>query len=161
MHGARSQKYAKDASGQNCGKATFTQGQTVALAFHTIAFSQPTKVGATAPVDTDPTQYKSWVRDRSSRRRGPQARAIRAPEEAGPPRRSIQASSCCRLKEEPGRDGLGHSTTNSLLPPGSQISSGPTLHAEPEPPCTVTTTTPRPRVNPLAPRRRGSSSSMS
>jgi hypothetical protein len=50
-------KYAKDASGQNCGKATFTKGQTVA-AFDTIAFSQPTKV-VHAPV-YDPTQYKSW-----------------------------------------------------------------------------------------------------
>ena len=50
-------KYAKDASGQNCGKATFTKGQTVA-AFDTIAFSQPTKV-VHAPI-YDPTQYKSW-----------------------------------------------------------------------------------------------------
>ncbi len=50
-------KYAKDSSGQNCGKATFTKGQTVA-AFDTIAFSQPTKV-VHAPI-YDPTQYKSW-----------------------------------------------------------------------------------------------------
>jgi parvulin-like peptidyl-prolyl isomerase len=50
-------KYAKDASGQNCGKATFTKGQTVA-AFDKIAFSQPTKV-VHAPI-YDPTQYKSW-----------------------------------------------------------------------------------------------------
>ncbi|HEV7641265.1 MAG TPA: SurA N-terminal domain-containing protein [Gaiellaceae bacterium] len=50
-------KYAKDASGQNCGKATFTKGQTVA-AFDTVAFSQPTKV-VHAPI-YDPTQYKSW-----------------------------------------------------------------------------------------------------
>ena len=50
-------KYAKDASGQNCGKATFTKGQTVA-AFDTVAFSQPTKV-LHAPI-YDPTQYKSW-----------------------------------------------------------------------------------------------------
>jgi parvulin-like peptidyl-prolyl isomerase len=50
-------KYAKDASGQNCGKATFTKGQTVA-AFDTIAFSQPTKT-VHAPI-YDPTQYKSW-----------------------------------------------------------------------------------------------------
>lgn len=50
-------KYAKDASGQNCGKATFTKGQTVA-AFDTIAFTQPTKV-VHAPI-YDPTQYKSW-----------------------------------------------------------------------------------------------------
>jgi len=50
-------KYAKDASGQNCGKATFTKGQTVA-AFDKIAFSQPTKQ-VHAPI-YDPTQYKSW-----------------------------------------------------------------------------------------------------
>jgi parvulin-like peptidyl-prolyl isomerase len=50
-------KYAKDASGQNCGKATFTKGQTVA-AFDKIAFTQPTKV-VHAPI-YDPTQYKSW-----------------------------------------------------------------------------------------------------
>ena len=50
-------KYAKDSSGQNCGKATFTKGQTVA-AFDQIAFSQPTKV-VHAPI-YDPTQYKSW-----------------------------------------------------------------------------------------------------
>jgi parvulin-like peptidyl-prolyl isomerase len=50
-------KYAKDASGQNCGKATFTKGQTVA-AFDKVAFSQPTKV-VHAPI-YDPTQYKSW-----------------------------------------------------------------------------------------------------
>jgi parvulin-like peptidyl-prolyl isomerase len=50
-------KYAKDASGQNCGKATFTKGQTVA-AFDKIAFSQPTKT-VHAPI-YDPTQYKSW-----------------------------------------------------------------------------------------------------
>lgn len=50
-------KYAKDSSGQNCGKATFTKGQTVA-AFDKVAFSQPTKV-VHAPI-YDPTQYKSW-----------------------------------------------------------------------------------------------------
>jgi parvulin-like peptidyl-prolyl isomerase len=50
-------KYAKDASGQNCGKATFSKGKTVA-AFDKIAFSQPTKV-VHAPI-YDPTQYKSW-----------------------------------------------------------------------------------------------------
>jgi parvulin-like peptidyl-prolyl isomerase len=50
-------KYAKDSSGQNCGKATFTKGQTVA-AFDKIAFSQPTKK-VHAPI-YDPTQYKSW-----------------------------------------------------------------------------------------------------
>jgi peptidyl-prolyl cis-trans isomerase C len=50
-------KYAKDSSGQNCGKATFTKGQTVA-AFDKIAFSQPTKT-VHAPI-YDPTQYKSW-----------------------------------------------------------------------------------------------------
>ncbi|MFL5964123.1 MAG: SurA N-terminal domain-containing protein [Gaiellaceae bacterium] len=50
-------KYAKDASGQNCGKATFTKGQTVA-AFDNVAFTQPTKQ-VHAPI-YDPTQYKSW-----------------------------------------------------------------------------------------------------
>ena len=50
-------KYAKDASGQNCGKATFTKGQTVP-AFDKVAFSQPTKK-VHAPI-YDPVQYKSW-----------------------------------------------------------------------------------------------------
>jgi parvulin-like peptidyl-prolyl isomerase len=50
-------KYAQDASGQNCGKSTFSKGQTVA-AFDKIAFSQPTNK-IHAPV-YDPTQYKSW-----------------------------------------------------------------------------------------------------
>jgi uncharacterized protein YeaC (DUF1315 family) len=50
-------KYAKDSSGQNCGKATFSKGQTVA-AFDKIAFSAPAhKVHAPF---YDPTQYKSW-----------------------------------------------------------------------------------------------------
>jgi foldase protein PrsA len=50
-------KYAKDASGQNCGKATFTKGQTVPV-FDKVAFSTPTKT-VHAPI-YDPTQYKSW-----------------------------------------------------------------------------------------------------
>jgi foldase protein PrsA len=50
-------KYAKDASGQNCGKATFTKGQTVPV-FDKVAFSQPTKT-VHAPI-YDPVQYKSW-----------------------------------------------------------------------------------------------------
>lgn len=50
-------KYAKDASGQNCGKATFTKGQTVPI-FDKIAFSTPTKV--VHPPFYDPTQYKAW-----------------------------------------------------------------------------------------------------
>jgi len=50
-------KYAKDASGQNCGKATFSKGQTVAV-FDKAAFSAPTNV-VHAPF-YDPTQYKSW-----------------------------------------------------------------------------------------------------
>jgi foldase protein PrsA len=50
-------KYAKDASGQNCGKATFTKGQTVGV-FDKAAFSTPTKT-VHAPF-YDPTQYKAW-----------------------------------------------------------------------------------------------------
>jgi hypothetical protein len=50
-------KYAKDASGQNCGKATFSKGQTVPV-FDKIAFSAPANV-VHAPF-YDPTQYKSW-----------------------------------------------------------------------------------------------------
>jgi len=50
-------KYAKDASGQNCGKATFSKGQTVKV-FDTIAFSAPTNK-VHAPF-YDPTQYKAW-----------------------------------------------------------------------------------------------------
>jgi hypothetical protein len=50
-------KYAKDASGQNCGKATFSKGQTVKV-FDTIAFSAPANQ-VHAPF-YDPTQYKAW-----------------------------------------------------------------------------------------------------
>jgi len=50
-------KYAKDASGKNCGKATFSKGQTVKV-FDTIAFSAPTNK-VHAPF-FDPTQYKAW-----------------------------------------------------------------------------------------------------
>jgi SurA N-terminal domain/PPIC-type PPIASE domain len=50
-------KYAKDASGQNCGKATFTKGQTVAV-FDKAAFDTATKV--IHPPFYDPTQYKAW-----------------------------------------------------------------------------------------------------
>lgn len=50
-------KYAKDASGQNCGKATFTKGQTVAV-FDKAAFTTPTNT--IHPPFYDPTQYKAW-----------------------------------------------------------------------------------------------------
>ncbi|HVU79706.1 MAG TPA: SurA N-terminal domain-containing protein [Gaiellaceae bacterium] len=50
-------KYAKDSSGQNCGKATFTKGQTVAV-FDKAAFDTPTKT-IHKPF-YDPTQYKAW-----------------------------------------------------------------------------------------------------
>jgi parvulin-like peptidyl-prolyl isomerase len=50
-------KYAKDASGQNCGKATFTKGQTVAV-FDNAAFTTPTNT-IHKPF-YDPTQYKAW-----------------------------------------------------------------------------------------------------
>ncbi|HZQ16824.1 MAG TPA: SurA N-terminal domain-containing protein [Gaiellaceae bacterium] len=50
-------KYAKDASGQNCGKATFSKGQTVAV-FDRIAFTAPANK-VHLPF-YDPTQYKAW-----------------------------------------------------------------------------------------------------
>jgi hypothetical protein len=50
-------KYAKDASGQNCGKATFSKGQTVPI-FDKTAFTSPANK-VVAPF-YDPTQYKSW-----------------------------------------------------------------------------------------------------
>jgi foldase protein PrsA len=50
-------KYAKDASGQNCGKATFSKGQTVAI-FDKAAFSAPAK--KIIKPFYDPTQYKAW-----------------------------------------------------------------------------------------------------
>jgi hypothetical protein len=50
-------KYSKDSSGQNCGKATFSKGQTVAV-FDTTAFSAP-KDKVHKPF-YDPTQYKAW-----------------------------------------------------------------------------------------------------
>jgi parvulin-like peptidyl-prolyl isomerase len=50
-------KYAKDASGQNCGKATFSEGQTVPI-FDRTAFTAP--AGKVHVPFYDPTQYKSW-----------------------------------------------------------------------------------------------------
>src|SRR3954451_11459594 len=50
-------KYAKDASGENCGKATFSKGQTVPI-FDKTAFSAP--ANKVVKPFYDPTQYKSW-----------------------------------------------------------------------------------------------------
>jgi foldase protein PrsA len=50
-------KYAKDASGQNCGKATFSKGQTVAI-FDTTAFTAP--ANKVVKPFYDSTQYKAW-----------------------------------------------------------------------------------------------------
>jgi hypothetical protein len=50
-------KYAKDSSGQNCGKATFSKGQTVAV-FDKAAFSAP--ANKVVKPFYDPTQYKAW-----------------------------------------------------------------------------------------------------
>jgi foldase protein PrsA len=50
-------KYAKDSSGQNCGKATFSKGQTVAI-FDKTAFTAPAK--KVVKPFYDPTQYKAW-----------------------------------------------------------------------------------------------------
>ena len=52
-----SKKYAKDASGQNCGKATFSKGQTVAI-FDKTAFTAP--ANKVVKPFYDPTQYKAW-----------------------------------------------------------------------------------------------------
>ncbi len=50
-------RYAKDSSGQNCGKATFSKGQTVPI-FDTTAFTSP--AGKVVKPFFDPTQYKAW-----------------------------------------------------------------------------------------------------
>jgi len=50
-------KYAKDASGQNCGKSTFSKGQTVAI-FDKTAFTAP--ANKVVKPFYDPTQYKAW-----------------------------------------------------------------------------------------------------
>jgi len=50
-------KYAKDSSGQNCGKATFSKGQTVAI-FDSTAFTAP--ANKVVKPFYDPTQYKAW-----------------------------------------------------------------------------------------------------
>jgi parvulin-like peptidyl-prolyl isomerase len=50
-------KYAKDSSGQTCGKATFSKGQTVAI-FDKTAFSAP--AGKVVAPFYDPTRYKAW-----------------------------------------------------------------------------------------------------
>jgi foldase protein PrsA len=50
-------KYAKDSSGQQCGRASFSKGQTVPV-FDKVAFGTPAHV-VHAPF-YDPTSYKSW-----------------------------------------------------------------------------------------------------
>ena len=50
-------KYAKDASGQNCGKATFSKGETVPV-FDNAAFTSPAK--KVVKPFYDPTRYKAW-----------------------------------------------------------------------------------------------------
>jgi len=50
-------RYAKDSSGQNCGKATFSKGQTVPI-FDTTAFTAP--AGKVVKPFYDATQYKAW-----------------------------------------------------------------------------------------------------
>jgi hypothetical protein len=50
-------KYAKDSSGQNCGKATFSKGQTVPV-FDKKAFGSP--ANKVVPPFYDATQYKAW-----------------------------------------------------------------------------------------------------
>ena len=122
-------KYAKDASGQNCGKATFTKGQTVA-AFDKIAFAQPTKV-VHAPI-YDPTQYKSWfvieplgnVKPRSST-----------------PEKQVSASikqQLIQTKKNQAMTDWVSSTTKGFCS-GSQIKYQVGFAPSPDP-CTVTTT---------------------
>ena len=123
-------KYAKDASGQNCGKATFTKGQTVA-AFDNVAFTQPTKV-VHAPI-YDPTQYKSWfvieplgnVKPRSST-----------------PEKQVAASikqQLVQTKKNQAMTDWVASTTKGFCS-GSQIKYQVGFTPSPDP-CTVTTTT--------------------
>jgi parvulin-like peptidyl-prolyl isomerase len=122
-------KYAKDSSGQNCGKATFTKGQTVA-AFDKIAFSQPTKV-VHAPI-YDPTQYKSWF--------------VIEPLGAVKPRKStpekqVAASikqQLLQTKKNTAMTDWVSSTTKNFCS-GSQIKYGVGFKPSPDP-CTVTTT---------------------
>jgi parvulin-like peptidyl-prolyl isomerase len=122
-------KYAKDASGQNCGKATFTKGQTVA-AFDKIAFSQPTKV-VHAPI-YDPTQYKSWF--------------VIEPLGAVKPRQSTPEKQVAtsikqqllQTKKNQAMTDWVSSTTKSFCS-GSQIKYGTGFTPTPDP-CTVTTT---------------------
>jgi parvulin-like peptidyl-prolyl isomerase len=124
-------KYAKDASGQNCGKATFTKGQTVA-AFDTIAFTQPTKT-VHAPI-YDPTQYKSWfvieplsnVKPRQST-----------------PEKQVSASikqQLLQTKKNTAMTDWVSSTTKGFCS-GSQIKYQTGFAPTPDP-CTVTTTNP-------------------
>ena len=95
-------KYAKDASGQNCGKATFSKGQTVRCSTRSRS-RQPTNV-VHAPF-YDPTQYKSWfviepigavkkasVTDREERREPDQAAAAADQEEPDDDRLGLAVS---------------------------------------------------------------------
>jgi hypothetical protein len=50
-------RYAKDASGQSCGKSTFSKGQTVKV-FDKLAFGAP--AGKVVKPFYDPTVYKAW-----------------------------------------------------------------------------------------------------
>jgi parvulin-like peptidyl-prolyl isomerase len=123
-------KYAKDASGQNCGKATFTKGQTVA-AFDKVAFSQPTKV-VHAPI-YDPTQYKSWFVI--------EPLAAVKPRQSTPEKQvsaSIKQQLVQTKKNQAMTDWVAETTKGFCS--GSQIKYQVGFKPSPDP-CTVTTTT--------------------
>jgi len=125
-------KYAKDASGQNCGKATFTKGQTVA-AFDTVAFSAPANV-VHAPF-FDPTQYKSWFVVEPL---GPVKKATTTPE------KQVSSSIRQQLLQQK-KNSVMTAWTSKLTKTycsGSRVKYAPgyTLAASQDP-CTATTTT--------------------
>ena len=131
-------KYAKDPSGQNCGKPTFSKGQTVAE-FDKVAFSQPTKE-VHAPI-YDPTQYKAWFVIEPLAPVKPRRR---------PPEKQVAASIKQQLLQKKKNQAMttGSSTDEELLL-GSKIKYQVGFTPSPDP-CASRRRTPPPPVNPLS-----------
>jgi SurA-like protein/parvulin-like peptidyl-prolyl cis-trans isomerase-like protein len=123
-------KYAKDASGQNCGKATFTKGETVAV-FDKAAFSSPTNK-VVAPF-YDPTNYKAWfvIEPISAVKK-----AAKTPEKSVSA--TIKQTLLTQKQQQTASDWAAKA--NKQYCKGSQIKYAVGYQASPDP-CTVTTTT--------------------
>jgi hypothetical protein len=122
-------KYAKDASGQSCGKATFSKGQTVPI-FDRTAFSAPANK-VHVPF-YDKTQYKSWFIIEPL---GPVKAA------AATPLKTVQTTIRQTLEQQKTNKAMGDwiSSLKTAFCSGSRIKYALGYTASPDP-CAATTT---------------------